>query len=46
MHFSFYRGREYWRLPTSDDLFIREGGQGAGVDADKRAFKRLLEQVQ
>jgi hypothetical protein len=33
-------GREYWRFPTSHDLFIREGS--LTLDPDKEAFKRLL----
>ena len=37
-------GREYWRFPTSIDLFVREG-DGAGCvgsrDVDKEAFKKL-----
>jgi hypothetical protein len=32
---------EYWRFPTSDDLFIRDGGPGSLVDPDREAFNKL-----
>ena len=35
------QGREYWRFPSSDDLYVREGGAEARDDPDRDSFKRL-----
>jgi hypothetical protein len=36
-------GREYWRFPSSEDLFIRDNDGGpAVIDEDETAFKKML----